>query len=73
MYISAAPTNYRVIIRLPIITPPPLVIVAAAITSTGKDEASILAPVKPMVPGTMGTDTTARVPEFLQPQHLALI
>lgn len=68
MHISAAPTNYRVITRLPITTPTPLVIVAAAaITSTAKDEASILAPVKPMVPGTVGTDTTARAPATTAP------
>lgn len=74
MYSPAAPTNYRVITRLPITTPTPLVIVAAAIISTAKDEASILAPVKPKVPGTMGTDTTARAPAATAPgTHLIVV
>lgn len=67
MHSSAAPTNYRVITRLPITTPPALVIVAAAIILTAKDEAAIPAPVKPMAPRMVATDTTARDPATTAP------
>lgn len=56
MHSPAAPTNYMVITRLPITTPPTLVIVAAAIILTAEDEAAIPAP-----------DTTARAPATTAP------
>ena len=74
MHSPAAPNNYRVITRLPITTPPTLVIVAAAIILTAKDKAPIPAPVKPMAPRMVATDTTARAPATTAPgTHLIVV
>lgn len=55
----AAPTDCRVATRLPAATPPPLEMAAADIILAATEEAAIPALVKPMVPSTTGTDTTA--------------